>query len=729
MLRQREEWRRRDLHDAMGATTNPTGGGGGSGNVSLLLALIASLVILAVQVLLSGPAHGNAEPRAATPTAAAAVRPRSRNAPPSIAAVLPCTVHDVDWLHAKLLSCARTLDARSVRLVLVVLPPPDVAPVQGKLRRAGVQIPPHWVFVGEDEVVPDLWRNGTRVEVPGWNLQQAIKLLAHRHPLIARAEPPMRALLTLDSDVLCSHAWARSAEQPPRGRVAVGAESARSLEDAFVLADGRLRTCIEHLSGWFGARHLSRTAHTFGYSLWVRASSATRPFQITHAMGWTPQLMSLPALARVEAELHRQAARIGLLERSASLSAARPAAVRAAPPLPGTRREDEIGPRAPDSWPAQTHALYALLASNDMWTEYFSYFLALDALGAWGAYHSDLCPGSKLEPATGRCRDALNATRWQERAGLIGLAEGSAPVSALPRGAALPAPSAGVSGCLKVRADCDLEVLLELERAIVPFVTVNDHKVKGRRALELARAHVAEVEGQEAAAARAERGATRPQPRAYQSGRAHARACCEACTPVVQLADAPSAEAGSRSVDAPGAAAAAAAAAAADRTGAACKWTKVSCGPDSRFGMFTVQPESVRPGWAAAATARAFVPRALGVGILVLFGASVALGAALSCARARSAAARPEPPLGSLFGGGSSGAHGHAGGGGGALLPFESRRGSCVRPRGRTMTAEFAELLAGVNELTAAESAAAAAASQAATVSSVSESSAEGLVR
>eukprot|EP00306_Pavlova_sp_CCMP459_P004567 CAMPEP_0185163466 /NCGR_PEP_ID=MMETSP1139-20130426/8027_1 /TAXON_ID=298111 /ORGANISM="Pavlova sp., Strain CCMP459" /LENGTH=328 /DNA_ID=CAMNT_0027728823 /DNA_START=72 /DNA_END=1054 /DNA_ORIENTATION=+ len=273
-----------------------------------------------------------------------------------IAAVLPCTSRDGDWLLAKIKSCARTLDERNVRLVLVVAPRHHLEPLRQRMRDASVEIPRHWHLVAEDEVLPSLEptpparadaghqavgpshrrqlapagvaepqlvgaataasKNGTRRpqrrgkrngkagkhHLPGWMLQQALKLLARHHPLIALARPRIPYVLTLDSDVVCTSGWAQAA---PGG----GLSSAISplLRDAFLVNDGRIRTCVEPLRGWYGEVHLRRTAGTWNYSRWVDSAGATeRSLLGAHVMGWTPQLLSVDAMDQVEAELVRR---------------------------------------------------------------------------------------------------------------------------------------------------------------------------------------------------------------------------------------------------------------------------------------------------------------------------------------------------------------------------------------------------------------------------------------
>ena len=91
-------------------------------------------------------------------------------------------------------------------------------------------------------------------------------------------------------------------------------------------------------------------------------------------------------------------------------------------------------------------------ASKKPWTEYATYFLALDAARQWMRFHEPLsvcAHGSHAEAPSRRCDRPSFA--WGASA------------------------SRAVRGCLKVRADCVSELEMELRTDAVPFVTVNDH--------------------------------------------------------------------------------------------------------------------------------------------------------------------------------------------------------------------------------------------------------------
>jgi hypothetical protein len=458
-----------------------------------------SLVVLSV--LLYAELSARPTLRSAPVVAPAAV-------PSPFAAAMPCTIRDAPWLVAKIVSCARTLAEHNVRLVLVMLPRRDLRPMRAALAAAGASLPAHWRLVPEDEILPRLSATPPYwPKMPGWNLQQALKLLARYHPLIARASPPVEYLLTLDSDVACALDWDDRLTAPPaptpaqllssaartapsdgrspwvagRGGQLAPAPTPRAsaFSLAFIRPDGRVRTCVERLAGWYGQRHLRMTALAFNFSGWLDGEgNVHRALQGAHVMGWTPQILSVRALAEVDAELVRRVP-----------AADAPAAAVGEPLLNATFRR---------------------LAASARWTEYFTYYLALDALGRWRAYHDDECAavGVRTEPASGRCAAG----------GALAAVADAAPAAALAalrevRGVL----SSGVAGCLKVRADCVAELLLEVGYAAVPFVTINDHRVTGDQA-------VAAVT--EAAAQRARQRATASAAPDRRSSRAPARACC-----------------------------------------------------------------------------------------------------------------------------------------------------------------------------------------------------------
>lgn len=348
--------------------------------------------------------------------------------------------------------------------------------MQAVLREASVALPPHWHLVPEDEILPRLWAQPPyRPKIPGWNLQQALKLLARHHPLVALASPPIEYVMTIDSDVVCAVDWD---DRPPlRAGAAVPSSpidrldrrSARALawgEDssgvlapprresafsrAFLRASGRIVTCVERLSGWYGQRHLKMTANAFNFTEWLNAERRVpAELQGAHVMGWTPQILSVRALDQMEAEL------IGRVSVSWEGAAE----------LPPT-------------------ATFRRLANSTMWTEYFTYYLALDALGLWSRYHESVCTayGSRIEPSSGRCVSELLALGQPDEPGAI-----LAALRALNG-----TRSSGVPGCLKVRVDCVQELMLELGHAVVPFLTINDHKVNAEQVVRAVRAKLRE---------------------------------------------------------------------------------------------------------------------------------------------------------------------------------------------------------------------------------------------
>lgn len=405
----------------------------------------------------------------ARPSGLAAVPGTSDALPSPFATVLPCTVKDAQWLVAKIMSCARTLSDQNTRVVLVMLPRRDVQPMQAALREASTELPAHWHLVPEDEVLPRLTEDAPyRPRIPGWNLQQALKLLARHHPLVALASPPIEYIMTIDSDVVCALDWDHGAADPPAPAPALARVDARSAQvlgggdafggllspsrresafaQAFLLPNGRIVTCVERLSGWYGQRHLLMTALSFNFTEWLSEERRVpKQFQGAHVMGWTPQIISVRALDRVEAELARR--------------------------VPA--------PSEPRSEPPST-ATFRRLAGSTMWTEYFTYFLALDALGLWSTYHESMCAehGSRIEPASGRC--------VAELAPLGAPDDPDAIVAALAR--INTTRSSAVPGCLKVRVDCVQELVLELGHAVVPFLTVNDHKLGAEQVVRAVRA-------------------------------------------------------------------------------------------------------------------------------------------------------------------------------------------------------------------------------------------------
>jgi hypothetical protein len=400
----------------------------------------------------------------------------------TFATVMPCTVRDAMWLVAKILSCGRTLSEQNTRVVLVMLPRRDVKAMQTELVNANTPLPPHWHLVPEDEILPAL-RN--RPKIPGWNLQQALKLLARHHPLVALASPPIEYILTIDSDVVCALDWESTlrtrleptqprqqqqqqqlAPQPLRDETASAAELALASERALAGTEhrpydgggsgsvfaraftqgGRIRSCVERLSGWYGQRHMRMTARSFNFTDWLTEERAIPPrMQDAHVIGWTPQLLSVRALAEMEAELIRR--------------------------VPSTTAP----PGAAEAVPT---AAFRRMAESTMWTEYFTYFLALDYLGSWSTHHEAVCPpeGTRIEPSSGRCPGELAQLKDMS------------PVLTLERLARLNASSTAVHGCLKVRVDCVQELLQELGHAVVPFITINDHVVKATDAVRAVQA-------------------------------------------------------------------------------------------------------------------------------------------------------------------------------------------------------------------------------------------------
>lgn len=405
---------------------------------------------------------------------------------PNLAAIMPCTLSDLHWLLAKALTCARTLDETNVRVVLILTPRAHIAPLRAGFGDAGVDLPRHWHFVPEDEVLPP--RPKGSPWVPGWNLQQILKLMGAAHPLIADGPDPIDNVLVLDSDVLCSRGWKgayyewRDYPPDPNG---TALPAPGTLPEAFIAEDGRILTCQEHLGAWFGDRHLVRTARHWGFTAWLplpgTGQGASRPGgrarRVSHVMGWTPQILSVAALE----ELRRL-----LLERNGSAV-------------------------APDLSPAQR--FYALLAASRNVTEYFSYFLALDDAGLWDEYHENLCPVNHIEWATDRCPRLFNTSK-----------DGRSHRASMPHPQDILLNSSGVGGCLKVRADCTEEMILELDSTTVPFVVVNDHHVTGEEALQIAREFAeARVAG--------EAGRAPPVETFRRKGRMrHARDCCAACS-------------------------------------------------------------------------------------------------------------------------------------------------------------------------------------------------------
>jgi len=316
----------------------------------------------------------------------------SPGSPHSIVAVLPCTANDVRWLQAKLLSCGATLSAKLVQRVLVFAPRSDLP------KLAQLALPAHWYLIAETDVMPPARRQqleATPGWSNGWTRQQAIKLLSVHH----RAAQEAQYLLMLDSDTLCTRGW-----RAP-------------LAEHFIAADGRVRTCLEPLNGWHGATHVARSARRWNFTRWVDATPYYgKPGASREVLGWTPQLLSRAGLTVVEDVL---------LAREADTSSA--------------SRWERI-------------ASLLLSRASKPWTEYATYFLALDAARQWTRFHEPLsvcAHGSHAEAPSRRCDRPSFA--WGASA------------------------SRAVRGCLKVRADCVSELEMELRTDAVPFVTVNDH--------------------------------------------------------------------------------------------------------------------------------------------------------------------------------------------------------------------------------------------------------------
>lgn len=470
--------------------------------------------------------------------------------PVVLVGVMPCTRRDADWIVAKLESCQRTLDARALRALLIAVPRKDLSALKAALRERRALLPAHWHIVAEDEIVPmprkparrrdgasaprglpqrapralrerasarrraRPWARARRrrrlaaapLPAPvagglarangsapvgggglapaaerswrGWNLQQAVKLLAYRHPLASAlgGGAPATHVLTLDADVLCARGWSEGLARRGAAAGGAGAPARRPLPRAFVRPDGRVLTCLESTFNWHGAWHVSRTAAEWGLADWAARAQAGYELERGGArvLGWTPQILHVDGLRAMEAELLRL--------RGPAEAAAAGAYTR------GSARV---------SHPAEVHALAGLLRRGANWTEYATYFLLLQRLQLWARLHVQpaRCSDARVEPASGRCAMVFNAS-WRPpppaaraRKGAWTGARGAARADApgqLERHE-LPHPSLAVAGCLKVRADCDEEVVIELQADAVPFVTVNDHALNGSHALALVR--------------------------------------------------------------------------------------------------------------------------------------------------------------------------------------------------------------------------------------------------
>ncbi|KAJ1638481.1 hypothetical protein T492DRAFT_206053 [Pavlovales sp. CCMP2436] len=238
---------------------------------------------------------------------------------------------------------------------------------------------------------------------------------------------------------------ARWSRRPPTGRMGAPSRAPSCCRAArFSPASSGCR------GGMYGQRHLRMTAKAFNFSRWLDSEGRRVPKELhsAHVMGWTPQILSVRALDEMEAEL-----------------------VARVPVAADPGRE----PLA--------NATFRRLSNSTQWTEYFTYHLALDALGAWGRYHENMCAarGTRIEPSSGRCVSELTDA-----------ALGGADEPARVLGALAIAPNASRSfalpGCLKVRVDCVQELLLEQGHSVVPFITINDHKVTGEQAVRAVRA-------------------------------------------------------------------------------------------------------------------------------------------------------------------------------------------------------------------------------------------------
>ena len=203
-----------------------------------------------------------------------------------IAAVLPMGPKDAAWLSAKANSCKETLSAHMVAAVLVFAPGAHLA----ALRNTSSGLPTHWHLLAEEEVVPKAVGRGVSWRVP-WMRQQMIKLLAPGHH--AAWPATARYVLTLDSDTLCTHGWQGAGEHGTMR----GASNTSALLETFVQSDGRIRGCVQPTQGWFGSVQLKRTGRFWGGPLDKLSRS------MAHAMGWTPQILSVDALVEVQRAL------------------------------------------------------------------------------------------------------------------------------------------------------------------------------------------------------------------------------------------------------------------------------------------------------------------------------------------------------------------------------------------------------------------------------------------
>jgi len=349
----------------------------------------------------------------------------------NIVAVLPCLARDINWLRAKLRTCRSTLSPSSVSRVLIFAPSTDLPSL------SSLALPTHWALFAEDEVLP-VARRRQFIDSPGWSnrwlRQQAIKLLSAHHHATGGSE----YLLMLDSDTLCTRGW-----RTP-------------LADAFIAADGRVRTCVEPLNGWHGALHIARSARRWNFSQWVDASPYNAHRGATRlVLGWTPQILSRRGLDKMEGVLFARS-------HPGSLGEGTPS--EGTPPPTG---------QLEDRWERLAQLLLADVSQP--WTEYATYFLALHSMGEWTNEHVPLSVCAPLGKA--------KATRSH------GHVETPSRRCARPTALHATSTSRAVRGCLKVRADCARELKLELSTSAVPFVMANDHApdlVNGSAALSIA---------------------------------------------------------------------------------------------------------------------------------------------------------------------------------------------------------------------------------------------------
>jgi hypothetical protein len=394
----------------------------------IALCIMALMVVLVLAIKYS---HEHASTHVETRPHQCATAATDGRTTSNIVAVLPCLARDINWLRAKLRTCRSTLSPSSVSRVLIFAPSTDLPSL------SSLALPTHWALFAEDEVLP-VARRRQFIDSPGWSnrwlRQQAIKLLSAHHHATGGSE----YLLMLDSDTLCTRGW-----RTP-------------LADAFIAADGRVRTCVEPLNGWHGALHIARSARRWNFSQWVDASPYNAHRGATRlVLGWTPQILSRRGLDKMEGVLFARS-------HPGSLGEGTPS--EGTPPPTG---------QLEDRWERLAQLLLADVSQP--WTEYATYFLALHSMGEWTNEHVPLSVCAPLGKA--------KATRSH------GHVETPSRRCARPTALHATSTSRAVRGCLKVRADCARELKLELSTSAVPFVMANDHApdlVNGSAALSIA---------------------------------------------------------------------------------------------------------------------------------------------------------------------------------------------------------------------------------------------------